>query len=280
MSPRRQEIYELQEKVEGLQMLTGCSDSFQAFCERVGIKREALRACLNDDGKRGLSRKHQERLSASIGFSLEWAEWIETEISRIQDGSRRDTAAAFLRRCRRELFPKAERKTDEDRQYNIGLRSVSPVPPRYVDDQLATVELQASQGGPGQPWPISADIMCNPSFVAGVEVAVKRGRLKMDCGEACADTRSKPPPAGGHVIKRDMGSVSLRPGGDSRRPSLEIEASMGPIGVISLLRRTRTISNPGSARPCNPYREIRKKSVPSTRSLPSNTPLDVYIFMD
>lgn len=232
MPPRRQEIHELEAKIKGLQMLIGRATNFEAFCDAVGIRRDGLRACLEDEGTRGLSKAYQACLTNRIGFLLTWPESRETDQRLVHAGTRRDTAEAFIDRCRHELFRDetgvAERLTDAQ------LKRVRICAPSYCDDQLATVELQASQSGPGQPWPVSLDLSCNPSVTAGIEIAVKRGRLRFSCGQALVDMEANIAHPTGYVCERATGDLRLTLGGTRQQPSIEVQTSEGPIGRLSL----------------------------------------------
>lgn len=231
MAPRRQEIYELEAKIKGLQTLAGHAGNFEAFCDTVSISRDGLRACL-EAGTRGLSMDYQKCLAKQIGFLLTWPEWRETDQMRVHAGTRRDTAEAFIHRCRCELF--GEETSVAERLTDVQLKRVRIGDPSYCDDQLATVELQASQSGPGQPWPISFDLTCNPSVIAGIEIAAKRGRLRFSCGQAYVDMDANIAHPNGYVCERATGDLRLTLGGTRQQPSLEIQASEGPIGRLSL----------------------------------------------
>lgn len=221
--------------IRRLQELLRCSNNFDEFCTKVGIDREGLRACLNDAGTRGLNVDYQQKLADSIGFKQDWPEWIERDPKRLPNGARRDTAVTFLDRCRRECFADTGLSTSStERRIDLPLKSVRKDRPNFCDDQLATVELHASQSGPGEPWPVSIDLICNRSVIAGVEVAVKRGRLKLDCGASRLDFKSNVAYCSSYTIECPSHKVTLTLGGTSQLPSWEVQAENCPVGFILL----------------------------------------------
>lgn len=185
MAPRRQPIYELEEKIKGLQALLGCADNFEKFREKVGIDRDGLRACLNDTGTRGLNIDYQQKLADKVGFSLDWQEWIETDPERLANGTRRDGAAAFLDRCRRECFADAEPSVSQAKKHtDLPLkRGPRREPVTSSIRGLASIEIDGYQFGAGTT-DIEVIVSCGEAPLLGRYVTIQRALVELDGGAA------------------------------------------------------------------------------------------------
>lgn len=191
---KREFIFDLREKAAFLKDnpiardICGHDASESSFANKLGVPRKTLIDSVNRDR---LSSKIQSALAVKCKFSLAWPEWNDPSTERTTPREKRgDTAAAFRERYLKEHVSHVLGAKAQRRQTDVQLKPVRDNRPAYCDDQLTTVELQASQSGPGQPWPVSVDLICNPSVIAGVEVAVRRGRLLLDCGDASPDLKS------------------------------------------------------------------------------------------
>ncbi len=217
--------------------LKGFRSNFQGFCKAAKISREGLRACLKDGGTLGLSGHYQKALAAFAGFKVDWPEWIETDPVRRRSGQRRDTAEKFLDRCARELSsqPNDERRStaaQANATPGSRLKAVRTAEPEACYEPIATLELSASQPGPGEPWPLSADLVCLPARMDRVLVAVKRGWLTFHCGEGEAERLDK---RKGYPGGLAIGSATCIPvTAYTKRPSWEIYSASGPLGSLSL----------------------------------------------
>ena len=152
MAARRDPVHELEKKITGLMELTGFGSNFQGFCKAAKIKRAGLRSCREDTGTRGLNGDYQMALAAFAGFCLDWPEWNETDLVRLRNGQRRDTAQAFLDRCARELAGEPN-KEQPDKERRLGLRLKSRHDgnkPWFEYDLLASVQLFAEHPDRGE----------------------------------------------------------------------------------------------------------------------------------
>jgi hypothetical protein len=115
----------------------------------------------------------------------------------------------------------------------MATRPYAPQP--LVDPQLASIELHTHQPGPGEPWPVSVDLVCRPAWIEGVRIAVRRGRLYISCGDAHAgELKDRKGFPGGFRYLRGACEITLWPGGTSQLAVWDVEADPGPIGSLSL----------------------------------------------
>jgi hypothetical protein len=178
-----------------------------------------------------MTRSVQTELAEACKFGVHWEEWNDPQASqKTQRENRRDTAEAFERRYLRENPSWGKGQPAAPRRTNVRLKAARPYAPQAYDQHLASIELQASQSGPGEPWPVSVELFCWEAPVEGIVIAVKRGRLCIDCGNARADLKDK---AGEADYSRETRKIILRRSGSSQQPSWEIIADPGPIGLFS-----------------------------------------------
>jgi hypothetical protein len=174
----------------------------------------------------------EERVGRSAHFELQRAREYEATWRRFGAPSFKalalGQAAASVEGGRR--LPQTDAGPAASRRTKVRLQASRPYAPRAYDQHLASVELQASQPGPGEPLPVSAELVCWEAPVEGVVIAVKRGRLSFDCGEARADLKSHASEAD---HSRETRKIILRRSGSSQQPVWEVIAD-GPIGVLSL----------------------------------------------
>ena len=74
---------------------------------------------------------------------------------------------------------------------------------------LAALTLFPGQGGPGKPWPISFELCCNPDEDDFDNVAITRGRLIVQVGDADISRTSRPGFAEALVLEGSEGPVSF-----------------------------------------------------------------------
>ncbi len=74
---------------------------------------------------------------------------------------------------------------------------------------LASLVLFTQQPGPGQPWPLSFELCCNPDKDEFDHVAVKRGHLVIEVKSAELDAQSRPGFAGPEIYLGSKGPVSF-----------------------------------------------------------------------
>jgi len=240
----RERIHELERKIAGLQELTGYSDNFQAFCSAAGISREGLKACLEDTGRRGLNGDYQRQLSSYVGFSLDWPEWIERDRARIRSSQRRDTAQAFLDRCRNKqmLSSGAEALNHATYSAEMGTAAryvkarlkVGPSISHHVEgkERLASILFGFMQSPAGEPWPAIVELRCQNDTLDQFELAVRRGWLQIEGGQHCV-VQVKHSKA--LQVEGSEGLVSISaPGGKANRTTWDISAQGKFIGVVEL----------------------------------------------
>ncbi len=182
MAARRDPIHELDKKISGMMDLMGFGSNFQGFCDAANVSREGLKACLHDDGTRGLSGEYQKALAAFVGFLLSWPEWIETDAARPRNGERRDTAKAFLDRCYKEKPPEPELKEGAE---PVPLKEDMFADPAKIDTPLASLSLRTGQSqNVAGAVSLGFDLNCPEDNAYGQITGVKRAFLIFGCGHA------------------------------------------------------------------------------------------------
>jgi hypothetical protein len=201
--PMTQSVKDLEAKIKFLAKALNTSEN-----ALLGAKRETVRSGyrtnrLNDDIELELAQK--------CGFDLKWPEWrVGTKI----DFERRFTQYHAVATTGPRL--KAIRTTQPESSY----------------EPIASMQLFASQPGPGESWPLSADLVCQPARMEGVVVAVKRGWLTFYCGEAEANRLNKRAGYPGGLV---VGNATCTPvAAYTQRPSWELYAASGPLGIVPL----------------------------------------------
>jgi hypothetical protein len=236
---RRDPVFQLMEKYKFLRengiarKLCGHNASDNSFCKRLHIPRRTLMDSV-EAGR--LNAKHQRILAERCGFRLDWPEWSDASAKRNTPADeRRDAFAQFERRYLDYHAALSKGGACEERRAAALLQARRLEEPYAIDDQLASLELFVNQAGPGEPLPVSIELICQAAPFDGVALGIKRGKLQIDCG--CGHVGELRERAGypeGFVIERGARSVRITLGGLRRRPSWIIEADNGPIGVLSL----------------------------------------------
>jgi len=239
---QREPIHELDKKIKFLiasplaQKICGHSRSMNSFCEKTGIARSTLRGALGGVKPNMLSSTGQKKLADKCRFTTEWEEWVDLKADqKTPNEKRKDTAANFEQRYLRENHSPATSQPAKPRRTDVRLKVNRPYAAQAFDQHLACVDLHASQPGVGEPWPISVDLICWPAPVEGVVIAVKRGRLHIDCDKAhTTDLKDRVEHLSKANYSQEACKIIIRPGGTSQQPSWEIFADPGPIGVLAL----------------------------------------------
>ena len=236
MSGRKQKYVDLVQKICFLiedsvpRRVSGHKGTFSSFAETVGIDRKTLGEAIGgpddefgpySDGNEKLTPETATKIAVTCDFPPNLAKcWDRCTFQKFKDlylAQHGDDPATFEPSIPLPLF---HRRVTE--KY-------------FFDDQLATIELCASQAGPEGTWPISFDLICNPSPVAGMKIAIRAGRVKMSCdGDvvSCMTNVASQP----NVYRLESGEVTLTRGGRMRKgkPSWEVETANGPIGAVLL----------------------------------------------
>ena len=213
MAARRDPVHELYEKIFGLMDLTGFTANLQAFCDAAGVSRDGLKACLFDNGTRGLNREYQKALAAFVGFRLDWPEWVETDRARIHAGQRRDTAQAFLDRCRKQGLPKCDPVASgtgtftAERKRNTGIPlkkgSECQVPSKIPG--LASILGLPAQYGRGRV-DLGFELSCGtPALIRNCRPAIRRGYVRVDCGKALLSRETRKGFGQPYEVQTDFG---------------------------------------------------------------------------
>lgn len=176
-------------------------------------------------------------LAAFAGFCLDWPEWNETDLVRLRNGQRRDTAQAFLDRCARELAGEPN-KEQPDKERRLGLRLKSRHDgnkPWFEYDLLASVQLFAEHPDRGE-CRLRAVLTCLPAPIEGGKIAVKSGKLKIARTEASiADIGERNPKAKWSSARNCDGvTVTLKRAGTSQDRAYVVAAEKGCIGEVRL----------------------------------------------
>ena len=192
----------------------GTWDAFVGFTE---IPYSTLKASWEHDPP-GLTSRLQSKLAAKFGFDVRWTEWLT------------GTAKEFGRRYEK-LFPAIVK----ERLVGSALRPGRAEQEWHFDDHLAALELFAGDGSAQTAWSLLFTLTCNPSPLEGIEIAVRRGRLQIDCGGArtSEDEQGRHSSLRAFTIETPQGVLTLTPGGTSQRPSWDISNSKGPIGRLA-----------------------------------------------
>jgi hypothetical protein len=112
------------------------------------------------------------------------------------------------------------------------LRAIRTAEPEACYEPIASLQLFASQPGRGEPWPLSADLVCQPARMEGVVIAVRRGWLTFHCGEGETERLEK---RKGFPDGLAIGNATCLPAGAyTKRPSWEIYSISGPLGIVAL----------------------------------------------
>ena len=229
MAARRDPIRELDKKISGMMELKGFESNFQGFCDAAKISREGLKACLSDDGTRGLSGDYQKALAAFVGFSLSWPEWIETDATCLRNGGRRDTAKAFLERCCKEKLQEPELK---ERAEQVPLKEDMFADTAKTDTPLASLSLRTgqSQNVVGEVS-LGFDLNCPKDNACGQVTGVKRVFLIFGCGRGrTTDVKERT----GYPAGETFNNARFTPHGvDANNSSWCVESADG--GVIGLV---------------------------------------------
>jgi hypothetical protein len=239
---RREPIHELDKKINFLiesplaQKICGHRRSVNSFCEKTGIARSTLREAIGGIKPNMLSSTAQRKLADKCRFAPEWEEWVDPKANqKTPNEKRKDTAADFEQRYLRENDSPAPSRPAKPRRTDVRLKVDRPYAAQAFDQHLGCVDLHASQPGAGDPWPIGVDLICWPAPVEGVVIAVKRGRLYIDCNKAhTTDLKDRVGYPSGADYSREACKIIIRPGGTSQRPSWEVFADPGPIGLLAL----------------------------------------------
>jgi hypothetical protein len=237
MREPREPIFELEQKVRFLlenpvvQERCGHNSSVNSFCRKTGVSRSVLRA-VTEKHENKMSPLAQTGLARACNFRVDWEEWNDPHANgQTLHEKRKDTAERFRQRYLQENRSQSKGEPAAPRRTGVRLMATRPYAPQAYDQHLASIELQASQSGPGEPWPISVELICWDAPVEWVVIAVKRGRLYMDCGNAHADPNGQPAEAD---YSRAACKITIRRTRPSPQPSWEIIADPGPIGMLSL----------------------------------------------
>jgi len=231
MALRREEIVDFKAKMEGLQHLLGLKNNFERFCEAIGLKRDGLKACLTDNGTRGLSTDYQklmqEALSGRLGNFLSWPEWIETDRGRIVNGQRRDSSASFLQRCREAIAGTSKA--------SVPLRLAIVDNPAPIVESLGSVELFATaQFVEGCNGTLSSTLICRPANLENARIAIRFCKLRFKRTPALTDAPRRVRPNAFAPLKNDKDmEVTVHWVGTSQLPTVEV-AARGAIEMINL----------------------------------------------
>ena len=124
----------------------------------------------------GCSFDTQDKLAEYFGFDRTWPEW----------GS--GTAHAFALRYNQDNTyqqPQPVVHIASERQLGLRLRTERmSLEPNEHQPNLASIDLFLQQANAGAPWPVSFDLVCQPTPVSNFEIAVKRGQVELDPGAA------------------------------------------------------------------------------------------------
>jgi hypothetical protein len=232
MPVRREEIIDFGQKMEGLQNLLGYKDIFERFCAVIGLKREALKACLTDTGTRGLSKVHQQAmrdaLRGRLGDFLKWPEWIDSDLGRIARDGRRDSAASFLQRCREALIGSVNS--------GIPLRLAIVDNPPPILESLGSVELfPTAQFVAGQDGTLGGTLICRAANLDEARIAVRFCKLRLNRRPLPTEAITGARPNVIAPLENDKGvEVTLQRVGTSQLPTFEIRAARGAIEMVHL----------------------------------------------
>lgn len=252
--PARPLIFELREKMDFLmkhavpRARIGADTplTINALHTRSGIPLQSLQNAIgaeNDysgklagDGKLGI--EHQSRIANLFGFEVggpqnpaAWPEWHDWEADEAAPAdSRRDTAQKFrdeyLRRYRASRV--------------LGLRLISvrvkPSDASAAAPTLGSLELDLRQSGPGEPWPIGVEVICQPTPIGTFELGIKRALVSIDPGTAgVSRLRERLGSEGDITFKRGDRTITLRiANAQSGHPTWDIACDGKPIGVFRL----------------------------------------------
>jgi hypothetical protein len=237
----REPIYELEKKIRFLlenpavRERCGHNNSVNSFSKKTCVSRDALRA-VTENHVEEMSRPVQIDLAKACHFGVDWVEWIDPLATlKMPREARRDTVEAFEKRWLQESPLRTEGRPAASRRTEVPLRATRPYAPQEYGPYLASIDLQASQSGPGEPQAIGVDLICRPAPVEGIMIAVKRGWLTIDCGRArTADLKGRAGYPNGADYSREACKIVLWPDGTSQRPVWEVIADPGPIGLLPL----------------------------------------------
>jgi len=242
----REPVYELDKKIQFLldspvaRRFCNHSGKLDSLRQKTGLTRSEIRGAVEKENGREPSNKlntdAQCKLAKNFNFSVNWPEWIDPQANRLtQAAERSDTADHFKERYLRDNKSRTNGQPTQPRRTDGRLKVSRPYAAQAFDSHLACIDLHASQPGAGEPWPISVDLICWPAPVEGVVIAVKRGRLQIECDKAhTTDLRDRAGYPDGADYSREACKIVIRPAGHSQQPSWEIVADPGPIGLLSL----------------------------------------------
>lgn len=229
----REPIYELEKKIRFL--LKRLHKSVNSLHQKDRVSRSALRDVMEKHLDE-MSRPVQTQLAKACHFGVDWEEWNDPHSNqKTPREKRRDTAERFEQRYLHENPSRARGQPAAPRRTGERLKVTRPYAAQAFDPHLASIELQASQSGPGEPWPVSVDLIFQPAPVECFMIAVKCGRLVIDCGQArTTDLKDRVGYPDGADHSREACKIILWPGGNSQRPEWCVVADPGPIGLLSL----------------------------------------------
>jgi hypothetical protein len=192
----------------------GTWESLERFAD---IKYETLKASWEHDPP-GLTSRLQSKLAEKFGFDVRWPEW--------QTG----TAREFTQR-----YETKHPVAGKTRRTGAVIRPGRPEEGWHFDEHLAALELFAGDGSSQSAWSLLFTLTCNPAPLEGIEIAVRRGRLQIDCGAArtSEDEQGRLSSVRSFFIQTPRGELTLTAGGTSQKPSWDICSAKGPIGRVS-----------------------------------------------
>lgn len=258
---RREPIFELAEKFQFLQenavsrRQCGHDDNQSSFCEKLDIHRNTIRGALE---KGRLSASHQLILARKCGFSLEWPEWKDLDADRAsKPGNRRDACEAFKSRYldhhRRKEHASSLRLTQgsataafdlncedvvskECKNGGAQLRLIVAEDAAPIVESLGSIEVwPTAQFTEGEDGTLSGIVICRPANLGDVRIAVRFCKVRLlRTPESNAAHSGERPKAIEPVRNDHKVEVTIQRVGTSQRPTVEIKAASGAIGMVNL----------------------------------------------
>jgi hypothetical protein len=204
----------------------GHEATMKSFAEKVGVARKTL----IDQRQAGhLSPYVQDRLAERLKFALDWPEWLTGTCDAFRDRyTKEHQDEAYDETARTRVYDRAAKLKVERMTWTGDVQDGRPM--------LASLELFMQQAGPGEPIPVSVELICQPEPVGAFEIAVHRGRLELHPG--AASIAPTPAPLGTdapHTQPAHERTLTLRRGqAQDGREAWMVSSDKGEIGILRL----------------------------------------------
>jgi len=228
----RELYFELDRKIQFLiddedaQRICGHSPSFSSFAQKTGVDRGQLAAAIGSPeagdgrlvGDHKLSPTNATRIADKCGFDPTLPEW------------KSGTADAFKMKCqehwRRQGMPTA------DVLLVRGIK-VAPVPSEIPG--LVSIEIDGAQFGRGTV-DIEIIVSCGVAMIHGRNVAVRAGRVELNCAEGAVTSEAyRTLRSGPRTIPGSHGEVMVTySAGSKGKPAFRLDSVGTTIGNIEL----------------------------------------------